>query len=69
MCELAGAATSFLSRGQTRIIATNADSRSKHARDLAVGPLHGATPFASNDHKRDMRRTTIVDMQGDLASV
>jgi hypothetical protein len=68
MCELAGAATSFLSRGQTRIIATNG-SRSKHVRDLAIGPLHRATPFASNDHERDMRRTTIVDMQGDLASV
>ena len=37
--------------------------------DLAVGPLYRATPFASNDHKRDMRRTTIVDMQGDLASI
>jgi alpha-ketoglutarate-dependent 2,4-dichlorophenoxyacetate dioxygenase len=25
--------------------------------------LHRATPFASNDHKREMRRTTIIDMQ------
>ena len=37
--------------------------------DLAVGPLHRAAPFASNDHKRAMRRTTVVDMQGDLASI
>jgi len=31
--------------------------------------LHRATPFPSNDHKREMRRTTVVDTQGDMAAV
>ncbi len=31
--------------------------------------LHRATPFPSNDHKREMRRTTVVDTQGDMAVV
>jgi alpha-ketoglutarate-dependent 2,4-dichlorophenoxyacetate dioxygenase len=31
--------------------------------------LHRATPFPSNDHKREMRRTTVVDTQGDAAAV
>jgi alpha-ketoglutarate-dependent 2,4-dichlorophenoxyacetate dioxygenase len=30
--------------------------------------LHRATPFPSNDHKREMRRTTVVDTQGDTAA-
>jgi alpha-ketoglutarate-dependent 2,4-dichlorophenoxyacetate dioxygenase len=31
--------------------------------------LHRATPFPSNDHKREMWRTTVVDTQGDMATV
>ena len=30
--------------------------------------LHRATPFPSNDHRREMRRTTVVDTQGDMAA-
>ena len=37
--------------------------------DLAVGPLHRAAPFASNDHRREMRRTTIIDMQAGAPAV
>ena len=30
--------------------------------------MHRATPFASNAHKREMRRTTIIDMQAGAAA-
>jgi alpha-ketoglutarate-dependent 2,4-dichlorophenoxyacetate dioxygenase len=30
--------------------------------------LHRATPFPSNDHRREMRRTTVVDTRGDTAA-
>jgi alpha-ketoglutarate-dependent 2,4-dichlorophenoxyacetate dioxygenase len=29
--------------------------------------LHRASPFASNEHKRELHRTTIIDTRGDLA--
>lgn len=31
------------------------------------GTLHRASPFASNEHKRELHRTTIIDTRGDLA--
>jgi len=30
--------------------------------------LHRATPFPSNDHRREMRRTTVVDTRSDTAA-
>ncbi len=30
--------------------------------------LHRASPFASNEHKRELHRTTIIDARGDLAA-
>jgi alpha-ketoglutarate-dependent 2,4-dichlorophenoxyacetate dioxygenase len=30
--------------------------------------LHRASPFASNEHKRELHRTTIIDTRGDLAA-
>ena len=44
-----------------------------HVGDLVIWDnrctLHRATPFPSNNHKREMRRTTVVDTQGDMATV
>lgn len=44
-----------------------------HVGDLVIWDnrrtLHRATPFPSNGHKREMRRTTMVNTQGDMAAV
>ena len=44
-----------------------------HVGDLVIWDnrctLHRATPFPASDHKREMRRTTVVDTQGDTAAV
>jgi alpha-ketoglutarate-dependent 2,4-dichlorophenoxyacetate dioxygenase len=60
------------------LIAFATDERFVYAHTWRVGDLviwdnrctlHRATPFPSNDHKREMRRTTIIDVLGDGAAV
>jgi alpha-ketoglutarate-dependent 2,4-dichlorophenoxyacetate dioxygenase len=44
-----------------------------HVGDLVIWDnrrtLHRATLLPSKDHKREVRRTTVVDTQGDMAAV